>query len=70
MTNIDLKPKNILVRDIRANKTAQHTSNFKVYIADFGTSRSYDILDATETNGPTMYTRVSQLLDSGSPLGS
>jgi len=54
--HMDLKPTNILIRDIR-NSATYGLGAFKVYIADFGISRSYDTLDATETDGPTMFTR-------------
>ncbi|KAF1971336.1 kinase-like protein [Bimuria novae-zelandiae CBS 107.79] len=56
--HMDIKPRNILVRDVRQSE-APHPFNasFKFYIADFGISRSYDSLDATETEGPTRCTR-------------
>ncbi|ORX98106.1 hypothetical protein BCR34DRAFT_619205 [Clohesyomyces aquaticus] len=50
--HMDIKPKNILAKRIE-NGVYQ----FQVYIADFGISRSYENLDATETEGPTMFTR-------------
>lgn len=54
--HMDIKPKNILVRKIGANHTT-HKSPWKVYIADFGIARSYSSLAASETEGPTMFTR-------------
>ncbi|KAF2791073.1 kinase-like protein, partial [Melanomma pulvis-pyrius CBS 109.77] len=54
--HMDLKPKNILVRHIRYSAISS-VLEYKVYIADFGISRSYDTLDDTETDGPTMFTR-------------
>jgi serine/threonine protein kinase len=56
--HMDIKPTNILVRDVRRCE-APHPfkASFKFYIADFGISRSYDNLNATETEGPTSYTR-------------
>ncbi|KAH7108763.1 hypothetical protein B0J11DRAFT_513130 [Dendryphion nanum] len=55
--HMDLKPENILVRDVRQYKTPRPSNaSFKVYIVDFGISRSYDSLDATETEGPTQFT--------------
>jgi serine/threonine protein kinase len=54
--HMDIKPQNILVRDMRSS--TQYIGNaFKIYIADFGISRSYETLDACETEGPTMFTR-------------
>jgi serine/threonine protein kinase len=54
--HMDIKPKNILVRNMtRSNLVCKDV--FKIYIADFGISRSYDTLDATETEGPTMFTK-------------
>lgn len=54
--HMDLKPKNILIRHTR-HSAVPSVLDYKVYIADFGISRSYDTLDATETEGPTMFTR-------------
>lgn len=55
--HMDIKPENILVRDVKQYK-ARRPSNasFKLYIADFGISRSYDSIEATETEGPTHFT--------------
>lgn len=56
---MDIKPKNILVRDLRRSPLAKKWAYtcFKVYIADFGIARSYATLDDTETEGPTSFTR-------------
>ncbi|KAF2877345.1 kinase-like domain-containing protein [Massariosphaeria phaeospora] len=55
--HMDIKPQNILVRRNTAVEQQHRESAFKVYIADFGISRTYESLDATETEGPTMFTR-------------
>lgn len=55
--HMDIKPRNILVRDLRHIPSVLREETFKVYITDFGISRSYHTLDATETEGPTMFTR-------------
>jgi serine/threonine protein kinase len=52
--HMDIKPQNILVRFV---SSWMDTVDWKVYLADFGISRSYKTLEATETEGPTMYTR-------------
>lgn len=54
--HMDIKPKNILVRKVYG-KSSSHRSPWKVYIADFGIARSYSSIAATETEGPTMFTR-------------
>ncbi|KAF2466219.1 kinase-like protein, partial [Lindgomyces ingoldianus] len=54
--HMDIKPKNILVRNM-AGKSAPHRLPWKVYIADFGIARSYSTLEASETEGPTMFTK-------------
>ncbi|KAF1960752.1 kinase-like protein [Byssothecium circinans] len=52
--HMDIKPQNILVRKRPLHYWGE--SAYKVYIADFGIARSYHTLEATETDGPTMYT--------------
>jgi serine/threonine protein kinase len=54
--HMDIKPKNILVCDLR-HTSVLRDETFKVYIADFGISRSHDMLDAAETEDPTRFTR-------------
>ena len=54
--HMDIKPKNILVRKV-PGKIGSHRSPWKVYIADFGIARSYSSIAASETEGPTMFTR-------------
>jgi serine/threonine protein kinase len=54
--HMDIKPQNILVRDVRSS-ALDHKTAWKVYIADFGIARSYPSLEASETEGPTMFTR-------------
>jgi serine/threonine protein kinase len=56
--HMDIKPQNILVRETGSFQEAHEVpSRFKIYIADFGISRSYKTSEATETEGPTMFTR-------------
>lgn len=56
--HMDIKPKNILVRNVRHYKSPRpRNASFKFYIADFGISRSYGSLEDSETEGPTMFTR-------------
>ena len=54
--HMDIKPQNILVRDVRRSNFP-HTSAYKVYIADFGIARSYESVERSETAGPTLCTR-------------
>jgi serine/threonine protein kinase len=54
--HMDIKPKNVLVRDVRMSPL-EHKTAWKVYIADFGIARSYPSMEDSETEGPTMFTR-------------
>jgi serine/threonine protein kinase len=54
--HMDIKPPNILVRDVRATRASSHPY-FKVYITDFGIARAYQNFDATETDGLTAFTK-------------
>lgn len=54
--HMDIKPQNVLVRDVRSSLLNYKTA-WKVYIADFGIARSYSSMDESETEGPTMFTR-------------
>ncbi|KAF2824113.1 kinase-like protein [Ophiobolus disseminans] len=51
--HMDIKPQNILVK----RKGDGDTGNFKPYIADFGIARTYDTLEAVETDGRTSFTK-------------
>ncbi|KAF2679625.1 kinase-like protein, partial [Lentithecium fluviatile CBS 122367] len=56
--HMDIKPQNILVRTLaRAERNTLWSDRYSVYIADFGIARSYGTAEATETDGPTMFTR-------------
>jgi serine/threonine protein kinase len=52
---MDIKPKNILIRDLRDCRSKKDL--FKVYIADFGISRSYSSAADSETDTPASFTR-------------
>jgi len=53
---MDIKPKNILMRNMDSS-SRPHKRKWKPYIADFGIARNYTSLAASETDGPTMFTR-------------
>ena len=53
--HMDIKPKNILVRNMEKSK-AEHNSEFKIYIADFGIARTYQTVAESETDGHTAFT--------------
>jgi serine/threonine protein kinase len=56
--HMDIKPQNILVRELMPNEPLSSKGiKFKVYVTDFGISRNYNTDEATETEGPTMFTR-------------
>lgn len=72
--HMDIKPSNILVRSRWFNRGGRRLEySSKVYISDFGTSRSYKSIDAANTDGPTSFTRkyaspeVSRKFDRGLP---
>jgi serine/threonine protein kinase len=52
--HMDIKPSNILVKYVSEDSSAGVW--YKVYIADFGITRSYDQLADSETESPTKYT--------------
>jgi serine/threonine protein kinase len=52
-----IKPQNILVRNIR-HTIINDTDPFKIYITDFGSSRFYPSIEATETDSFTPFTRM------------
>jgi len=65
--HMDIKPRNILVRDVRKG-SIRYDMSHKVYIADFGISRSYASIADAETEGPTMFTRkyaAPEVVDKG-----
>jgi len=51
--HMDIKPQNILIRDVHPE--SDH-SDWRVYIADFGLSRSFAAQDHSQTDGPTSRT--------------
>jgi serine/threonine protein kinase len=56
--HMDIKPQNILVRSkwhYRGGGRSEYNS--KVYISDFGISRSYESIDAANTDSPIGFTR-------------
>ncbi|KAL1621121.1 hypothetical protein SLS56_009326 [Neofusicoccum ribis] len=55
--HMDIKPKNILVRDVRQSILA-HDCAYKVYLADFGIARAYSSPTESETTSPTAFTRL------------
>jgi serine/threonine protein kinase len=61
MKHMDIKPRNILVHMLQAYVPqpylGQPSSSYQVLIADFGIARSYNELNDTNTDGPTMFTR-------------
>ncbi|KAL1641378.1 hypothetical protein SLS58_006079 [Diplodia intermedia] len=56
--HMDIKPSNILVRDMRASSSIPHSKRFKVYLSDFGIARSYDSAQAAATASRTAFTRT------------
>lgn len=57
MKHMDLKPKNLLVRDMQSS-TICNQGRFKIYIADFGVARSYRSTDDINTETPIAYTKM------------
>ncbi|KAF2197243.1 kinase-like protein [Delitschia confertaspora ATCC 74209] len=57
MKHMDIKPKNLLVRDMR-NSTICNQGQYKIYIADFGIARSYKSVDDCNTESRTAFTRM------------
>jgi serine/threonine protein kinase len=56
--HMDIKPQNILVRTNRQRITDRAGFDiYKVYIADFGIAKTYQSLEATETDGHTAFTK-------------
>lgn len=52
--HMDIKPKNLLIKDLRYNSLSQ--GPYKIYIADFGITRSYKRAADAETDSPTSFT--------------
>lgn len=57
MKHMDIKPKNLLVRDMR-NSTICNQGQYKIYIADFGIARSYRSVEDCNTESRTSFTRM------------
>jgi len=51
--HMDIKPQNILIRNVN---TSYEQNNWRVYLADFGLSRSFASQDHSQTDGPTSRT--------------
>ena len=51
--HMDIKPQNILVR---AEDSSELTNHWRIYLADFGLSRSFASQDHSQTDGPTSRT--------------
>ena len=56
MKHMDIKPKNLLVRDMK-NSTICNQGQYKIYIADFGITRAYQSIEDCNTESFTSYTR-------------
>jgi serine/threonine protein kinase len=54
--HMDIKPQNILVRDIRRSPL-NDSDPYKIYLTDFGSSKFYPSVEDTETDGFTPFTR-------------
>ncbi|OCL13651.1 kinase-like protein [Glonium stellatum] len=55
--HMDIKPKNILVRNMGMNRLG-YSMKCGIYIADFGISRSYKTVFESETESPTSFTKT------------
>jgi serine/threonine protein kinase len=55
--HMDIKPKNILIREVETPVPAR-LDIFKVYLADFGIARSYNSAQESETDTPISFTRT------------
>ncbi|KAF2807360.1 kinase-like protein [Mytilinidion resinicola] len=56
--HMDIKPKNLLVTQKRDSNAPLSETAYKIYIADFGITRSYDDISEAETDSPTSFTRM------------
>ena len=54
--HMDIKPKNLLVRQIA--KDSSFWCTYRIYIADFGIARAYQSIADSETDSPTFCTRL------------
>lgn len=54
--HMDIKPKNLLLRDMRRSRR-NFDLTYKIYIADFGISRSYPSMADSEIDSLTSFTR-------------
>ncbi|KAF2737372.1 kinase-like protein [Polyplosphaeria fusca] len=57
LKHMDIKPQNLLVRDV-SGSSVDRSNVYKIYITDFGISRSYDSIEESETETPTSFTRA------------
>jgi serine/threonine protein kinase len=67
MKHMDIKPKNILVRELSSRRASdpglgndtrkEKSPEFEVYIADIGIARAYTSVEAASIDYPTMFTR-------------
>lgn len=55
--HMDIKPKNLLIKYLRYNSLSSQ-GPYKIYIADFGITRSYKRAADAETDSPTSFTRL------------
>jgi len=55
--HMDIKPKNLLIKDMRYGSSSPH-GRYKIYIADFGITRSYKRAADAETDSPAPFTRM------------
>ena len=55
--HMDIKPKNLLIKDMAYGSSSPH-GRYKIYIADFGITRSYKRAADAETDSPTPFTRM------------
>ncbi|KAF2492537.1 kinase-like protein [Lophium mytilinum] len=56
--HMDIKPKNLLVKTIWQSHASPNELSYKVYIADFGITRSYRNAAEAETDSRTSFTRM------------
>ena len=56
--HMDVKPQNILVRDISNTALRDLSCQYKLYFTDFGISRAYSSMDECDTESPTSFTRT------------
>jgi serine/threonine protein kinase len=54
--HMDIKPQNLLVRDMGRNGSAGPGREFKIYVADFGIAKAYRSSAEAETDTPTSFT--------------